>query len=173
MLPTLADFDIRSGVFIRKLNKLTHWHPQEGDNDLSLRAKLASEKIFPDERKHSLWYVSTESEFYGVVASMTATATPKNRDIDFIWIEESELQEVGVVFENVPNGNCLYVKSLHFDADINKSIFHDLCYNLMSKQREAYRCKKRQTTCILEYQRQIGCKSTDIDAESCECQSWR
>lgn len=60
MLPTLADFDIPSGVFIRKLNKRTHWDPQEGDNDLSLRAKLASERIFPAERKHSLWYVSTE-----------------------------------------------------------------------------------------------------------------
>jgi len=170
MLPTLADFDIRSGVFIRKLNKHTHWYPQEGDNDLFLRAKLGSEKIFPDGRKHSLWYVSTEREFYGVVASLTATATPKNRDIDFIWIEESELQEVGVIFENIPNGDCLHVKSLHFDAEINKNIFQNLCHNLMSKQREAYRCKKRQTTCILEYQRQIGCKSTDTDLESCECQ---
>jgi hypothetical protein len=170
MLPTLVDFDIPSGVFIRKLNKLTHWHPQEGDNDLSLRAKLASEKIFADERKHSLWYVSTENEFYGVVASLTATATPKNRDIDFIWIEESELQEVGVVFEKIPNGECSQVKSLHFDAEINKSVFQNLCYNLMGKQREAYRCKKRQTTCILEYQRKIGCKSTDTDLESCECQ---
>ncbi|GBO55183.1 hypothetical protein APA_3233 [Pseudanabaena sp. lw0831] len=170
MLPTLADFDILSGIFIRKLNKRTHWDPQEGDNDLSLRAKLASERIFPAERKHSLWYVSTESEFYGVVASLTATATPKNRDIDFIWIEECELQEVGVIFESIPNGDCLHVKSLHIDAEINKSIFQNLCYNLMNKKREAYRCSKRQTTYILEYQRQIGCKSTDTDLKSCECQ---
>ena len=161
---------IHSGVFIRKLNKRTHWYPQEGDSDLSLRAKLAAEKVFPDEPKHSLWYVSTEQDFYGVVASLTATATPKNRDIDFIWIEESELQEVGVAFEKIPNGDCLQVKSLHIDAEINRNIAQNLCYNLMIKKRESYRCKKKETTFILEYQRQIGCKSTNADVEFCECQ---
>lgn len=173
MLPTLADFGIKSSVFIRKLDRRTHWHPSEGDNDLSLRARIASEKVFPPtEKRYSLWYVSTNEQFYGVLASLTFYANPKARDIDFICIEEDELQEFGITPELIPEGNCLHVKSLHFDVEICKNTAQYICYNLMNKGTADKRCQKAKVNLVLEHQRKLGCQSTETDCQSCQCETW-
>jgi hypothetical protein len=174
MLPSLIDLGIEPGSFIRKLDKQTDWNGYTDESDLSIASKFVSEKVFKEQgaAKYSLWPVSTEQEFYGVVASLTAIATPKDRNIDFVWIAKSELEEVGIVFEQVPEGKCLHVQFLHYDAVINANVAQQLCYNLMSRKRAAKRCKKAQTSLILEHQKTLGCKGTDVVCQVCECERW-
>jgi hypothetical protein len=171
MLLCLKDLGFEFPSFLRKINNKSHWEPEEGDQDLDIRAQTVAEKIF-DEQKgiYSLWHISTEEEFFGVVASLTTNANPKNRNIYFIWITESELKEVGIIFKKIPEGDCFRVKDLHFDVEINSNSAYALCYKLMSNQRGAQRCPKNQTKSILEHQRQIGCKAADISSQSCQCE---
>ncbi|PSB25353.1 hypothetical protein C7B82_23785 [Stenomitos frigidus ULC18] len=170
MLPSLFDLGIEPGSFIRKLDNQNHWNAHQ-DEDLSRASKLIAEKIFKEAgEKYSLWKVNTEQEFYGVVASLTANANPKDRNIDFIWVTKSELKEVDIEFDSVSEGNCLKVNDLHFDAVINQEKARQLCHNLIVKQRVAQRCKKAQTVLILQYQRDRGCKATNADLVLCDCQ---
>ncbi|MBD2492430.1 hypothetical protein [Aulosira sp. FACHB-615] len=173
MLPTLSEFGIEPPVYIRKIDSRASWHPQEGDANLAERARLAATKLFKEpDNIYSLWLVNTEQEFYSVVASLSANRSPKNQNLDFIAIKETELREVGINFQPVSEGGCLYVQSLHFNAQIDKETAEKLCYSLMSQGREAQRCKKVQTTEILEHQQKFGCRATDSPATSCECNQW-
>lgn len=170
MLPSLSDLGIEPGSFIRKLDNQNHWNAYK-DKDFSIASELVAEKIFKGTReKYSLWKVNTEQEFYGVIASLMANATPKDRNIDFVWVTKHELEEVGIEFANVSEGNCFNVKALHFDAVINQEKARQLCQNLIVKQRVAQRCKKAQTVLILQYQQDRGCKATDADLVLCACQ---
>lgn len=82
----------------------------------------------------------------------------------------NELEEVGISFEKIPEGNCLNVRNLHFDALISQENERQLCGNLMAKQRVAQRCKKAQTILILQHQQDLGCKATDNSSQSCSCE---
>jgi hypothetical protein len=64
--------------------------------------------------------VSTEQELYNVIACRTDNRNPRERDIDFIWIAEGELQEIGIVPENKPEGSCLNAQHLHFNVKIER-----------------------------------------------------
>jgi len=171
MLLHLKDLSFEFPSFLRKINSKNHWYPEEGDRDLKIRAQKVAEKIFNEQKGiYSLWYISTEEEFFGVVASLRTNANPKDSDIDFIWITESELKEVGIIFKKIPEGDCFRVKDLHFDVEINPNSAYELCYKLMSNQRKAQRCRQKQIKSILEHQRQIGCKAADISSQSCQCE---
>ncbi|MEB3289233.1 MAG: hypothetical protein VKI82_04925 [Leptolyngbya sp.] len=170
--PSLAELGIKPGSFIRKLDKQTHWNAFADQEDLSMAALEVAARVFGEQGEiYSLWKVSTEQEFYGIVASLTATANPKDRNIDFIWISDHELEAAGVSLDNVPEGNCIRVKSLHFDVVITQQSAKHLCYELLSKQRIAYRCKKAQTKSILQYQRNLGCKAAAENSELCSCEA--
>lgn len=173
MLPTLSDFGISFPVYIRKLNNRNHWQPQDC-NTLAARAGAVAKKIFNDpEGIYSLWRVSTDQEFYGVVASLSANRSPKNQDLDFIWIAESELEEFGIEAQLSPEGDCRYVQNLHFNARINSVQAEALCFCLMNRDREAQRCKEKpHTTPILDHQAQLGCKATETEREACKCEDW-
>jgi hypothetical protein len=172
MLPTLSEFGVTTPAYIRKIDSRASWHPQEGDVNLDVRARLAAEKLFKEPGNiYSLWLVNTEQEFYSVVASLSANRSPKNQNLDFIWLTESELQVFGISFQQVSEGSCLYVRKLHFNADIDRETAEKLCQLLMSQGREAQRCKKAQTTLILEHQKQLGCKATEFSVPSCECET--
>lgn len=172
MPPSLPDLGIQPGSYIRKLDNRNHWNGYSDDTDLTTASRLAAEKVFQEKgEKYSLWHVSTEQEFYGVVASLTANATPRDRNIDFISIAETELKEAGVKVENISEGACLRVKHLHVDARINPTVAQNLCYTLMSNQRKAQRCPKTSTISILEYQQQIGCRATNTSLPTCTCET--
>lgn len=174
MLPTLLEFAVESPAFIRKINSLTSWNPEGGDSNLAERARLATEKLFKEPNDiYSLWLVNTDQELYSVVASLSANRSPKNQNIDFIWIAESELQDLSIQLEQTLEGSCLQVQALHFNARIDKGTAEKLCYSLMRQGREAKRCKKTQTTLILEHQKQRGCKATESNFQSCECEKQR
>lgn len=171
MLPSLTELGFESPSYLRKINNRTHWHPQEGDNNLTIRAQLAAEKLFNEQNSlYSLWYISNKDQFYCVVASLTANANPRDRNIDFILIGESELNDVNISLSNSPEGDCLNVQHLHFNALINLIAAQNLCYNLMDKGREAQRCKKQQTKLILEYKHQLGCKAVNKSSLVCQCE---
>jgi hypothetical protein len=171
MLPTLSEFGIDSPAFIRKIDSCGHWNP-EGCCNLAERAKAVVEKIFKkSEGIYSLWLVREDKEFYGVVASLSANRSPKNQDIHFIWMTATELEEVGIKSEKVVEGDCLHVQELHFNVRIDKASAEKLCLNLFGKGRKAKTCKKkRHTILILDYQKQIGCKATETDRVTCECE---
>ena len=173
MLPSLTDLGIKGSGFIRKLDNRNHWNAYQDNADMVSASQLVAEKVFrEDGDRYSLWYISTDQELYGVVASLTANATPKDKNIDFIWIAESELKEVDIVFKRIPEGNCLHIKNLHFNAVINSTIAQRLCYTLMIGKRTAHRCQKAQTILILEHQQKLGCKATDVNSLNCECETW-
>jgi hypothetical protein len=95
MLPSLVDLGIEPGSFIRKLDNQNHWNAYK-DQDVSVAPQSVAEKVFREAgEKYSLWKIHTEQEFYGVVASLTANATPRDRNIDFIWIRTYALTKRG------------------------------------------------------------------------------
>lgn len=170
MLPTLLEeFGIITPVFIRKINSLTHWNPEGCDDNLEERAKKVSDKIFEDEMC-SLWKVTGDKDFYGVIASLSAKRHNKNQAIDFIWITEEELKEVNIVIQAKPEGECLYVKDLHFNIQINRFTAQTLCHNILKKDRKAERCKKTHTTEILEHQKSNNCRAINDKLLDSLCQ---
>ena len=170
--PSLEELGIEPGSFIRKLDKQTHWNAFTDQEDLLVAAQEVAARVFNEKGEiYSLWKVSTEQEFYGIVAALTAHANPKDRHIDFIWLSTSELESAGISFDNIPEGDCIRVKDLHFDAVITPNNARQLCYELLSRQRIAYRCKKAQTKSILQFQRNLGCKAASESSEPCDCET--
>lgn len=173
-LPTLSDFGIKTPAYIRAIRSLTQWNP-EGCNTLEERARVVAENVF-NEASHfySIWLVSTDQELYSVIASLTEYRKPREQNIDFIWIVENELQEVGITVKNESEGGCLHAQHLHFNVQINPYMAEKLCNYLIHKEREAKRLvKKSQTTPILKHQKQLGCRTTDSNLEHCECEHWQ
>lgn len=168
MLPTLKEFGIMPPVFIRKIDSRGRWNPEDC-RTVEDRAKRVADSLFREE-VYSLWLVTSDLDFYGIVASLSARRTPKHQDIDFIWITEEELKEVGIVPKPESEGACLNVQSLHFNAQITSDEATKLCYNIMLKKRDAQRCKKKATTLILEYKEQMGCKAIRNDSLQCRCE---
>lgn len=169
--PSLAELGIEPGSFIRKLNNQNHWNTFSDAEDLAAAAQAMAAKVFGERGEvYSLWRINTDQDLYGVVAAITVNATPRDRNIDFIWVTDSELKEANIEFDNVPEGRCLRVKELHFDAVITQKNARQLCYDLLSKKRSAQRCKKAKTIQILTYQRELGCKAVDEDSQSCNCE---
>ncbi|MEH2104665.1 hypothetical protein [Nostoc sp.] len=171
MLPTLLEFGIEAPAYIREIRSRTRWNP-EGCDTVEKRARVVAENLF-DEPSHlySIWLVSTDQELYNVIASRTDNRNPRERDIDFIWITEDELQEVGIIAENKPEGNCLRAQHLHFNVQVEPLMAEKLCECLIRKGREAKRFgKKAHTTPILESQKKLGCKATESGLEHCECE---
>lgn len=173
MLPSLTELGIVPGSFIRKLDSRNHWNAYKDETDAASASQLIAAKVFKgQENIYSLWQVNTDQEFYGVVASLTENATPRDRNIDFIWFSEHELQEVGIAFQNVAEGSCLHVENLHVDAVIDSNMAQQLCSVVWSQNREAKRCPRKHTIQILEHQQNLGCKATDTSLENCACETW-
>jgi len=172
MLPGLTDFGIHKPGYIRKVDSRGHWKPENCD-DLDARATAASERVFKPNSKnlHSLWYIENAEQFYGMIAALSAGRTPKNQDIDFLWIDAAELASVSIEFTQVSEGQCLFASSLHVNAHIDPVAAKKLCLIMMQADREAQRCKKKpHTTPILEYQTGKGCKATESHREHCDCE---
>jgi hypothetical protein len=170
MLPTLEQFSITKTVFIRKIDKVTYWDPEQCNNSLEERAKRVSEKIFRNTVS-SLWKVAVEEEFYGIIASLSANRGCKDQAIDFIWITQEDLEEVNIEIQAKPEGRCLYVKDLHFNIQINSSSAQKLCHVLFEKDRKAMRCKKSNVQCILNHQQSKNCKASVETLLNCRCQT--
>jgi hypothetical protein len=172
MLPTLAELGIEAPAYLRKIDSRAKWYP-EGCNTIEERARVVAEKLFREPGNlYSIWLVSTEKELYSVVASLSEYRSPKNQNIDFIWMTESELQEIGISINNHLEGGCLYAQRLHFNAQIDLRTAEKLCAYLIRKEREPKRCTKSNTTLILAHQKHLGCQATDSDLENCECEYW-
>ena len=172
MLPSLTDLGIDKSGYIRKVDKKGHWNP-EGCNDLETRAKVASERVFKanSENLHSLWYVETAEQFYGVIADLSAGRTEKNQDIDFVWIDIEELNAASIDLIKVSGKHCFFVRNLHVDARIDQLTAEKLCLIMMQADRKAQRCgKNRHTKLILEHQIEKGCKATKTSKENCDCE---
>ena len=174
MPPTLSEFSIEAPVFIRKIDSRARWNP-EGCNTVKERAKVVAENLFREPGDlYSIWLVSTDQELYSVVASLSEYRSSKNKNIDFIWMTEEELQEVGISPKNQPEGGCLHARNLHFNVQIEPRMAEKLCEHLICKGRDANRCeKKAHTTLILAHQEQLGCKATDSDLADCKCEQWQ
>lgn len=168
MLPTLKEFGITSPVYIRKIDSRGRWNPEECKS-VEERAEKVANSLFKEE-VYSIWLVTSDSDFYGAVASLSAKRTPKQQDVDFIWITEEELQEVGIVAQPKPEGDCLAVNNLHFNAEINSIQARKLCYNLITKNREPKRCTKKATSLILQEKEAMGCKAIKSNIVRCKCE---
>lgn len=168
MLPTLQEFGIDRPVFLRKINSRAHWNP-EGVTDNHDRARQVAERLFQSPRGiYSLWRIATEQEFYSVIGALSATRSPQNQDIDFIWMYELEASDI--VMEPVEEGECLHAQPLHFNARIDQASTINLCYRLINAGRVAYRCKRKATASILENQKSWGCKAYVKQSDSCRCE---
>lgn len=167
MLPTLADLGIKSPVYVRKIDKKSHWNPES--INLEDRVNQVANKIFKDDLS-SLWYIESDEDFYGVIAAISSGRNPRNQDIDFIFITNEELEELKIFKEQTKEGKCLFVQHLHYNIQINKETARQLCYNLIEKGREAQRCKKKQTQAILDYQTNKSCKAVVDNTDKCNCE---
>lgn len=166
LLKEIDKLEINFPCFIRKIDGLTKWNGLEGNEDL--RIQQAIEKNFYEQDNiYSLWYLENIEQFLGVIACLTTYANPKKRNIDFIGIKEEDLIKAKIEFNRVPEGRCIYVKNLHFDAQIYKKSAEMLCRSLMSQNIMAKRCNKKLTEQILAYQQQLKCLATDLTINNC------
>ncbi|MFM7408693.1 MAG: hypothetical protein ACKO3K_19065 [Cuspidothrix sp.] len=168
MLPTLEDFGVPTPAYIRKIGATTHWQ-QEDCNSQQERAEKAAARIFKDGI-NSLYLVKSDQDFYATIVAISANRNPKDQNFDFIWITEEELKEIGISFELVIEGACLHSQKIHFNASIDTNAACKLCENIMSKNREAKRCKRKDTKEILNHLERLGCKAIVSKSPSCECQ---
>jgi hypothetical protein len=169
MLPTLEDFGVETPAYIRKI-KRPDWHPEDCKNQQERAQKIAI-NIFSDG-VNSLYLVKSNEDFYAsVVATIINTKNPKDQKFDFIWITEEELQEVGIKFELVIEGNCSHSQKLHFNAFIDTNIACKLCENLLSKNREDKRCNKQKTIEIFNHLESLGCKAIEPNSPNCKCEN--
>ncbi len=170
LLTELDGLEIDFPCYIRKIDNRNHWNGLEGN--INQCVQKAVEKLFNEQDNlYSLWYLKTREQFLGVVASLTTYANPKKRNIDFICIKEEDLIEAKIQFYQVPEGRCIYVQKLHFDAEIDKKSAEMLCRSLMNKNIIAKRCKKKVTEQILAYQQQLKCLATDLTINNCTKES--
>jgi hypothetical protein len=169
MLPTLEGFGIQTPAYIRKIDKSRHWN-QEGCNSQQERAQKAALDIFEDGI-NSLYLVKSDQDFYAMIVAISANRNPKDQNFDFIWITEEELQEAGINFELVIEGACLHSQQIHFNASINTQSSCQLCENIMSKNREAKRCKRKDTKEILNHLESLGCKAIVPNSQNCKCEN--
>ncbi|WP_013321947.1 hypothetical protein [Gloeothece verrucosa] len=167
MLPTLADFGIKSPVYVRKIDKKSHWNPQS--SNLEERVNQVADKVFKEDLC-SLWYIDSDEAFYGVIAAISSGRNPRNQDIDFVWITDEELKLLNILKEQTKEGYCLFVQHLHYNILIDRETARRLCYSLIQKEREAQRCKKKSTQAILEYQNNKGCKALINNTNKCNCE---
>jgi hypothetical protein len=169
MLPTLEDFGVQTPAYIRKINKLTHWHPEDCSSQQE-RSQKAAVNIF-DDGINSLYLVKSNEDFYATIVAISANRNPKDQNFDFIWITEEELKEVGISFELVMEGACSHSQKIHFNAYIDKNAACKLCENIMSKNREAKRCKRKDTKEILNHFETLGCKAIAPNSPKCKCEN--
>lgn len=168
VIPVFVDnFDVELPAYIRKIDSRARWEV-EGDS-IAERAQKVTESLFRGE-VYSIWLVNSDTEFYGIVASLSANRTPRNQIIDFICITQKDLNEIGVEIEAIPEGDCLAVQKLHFNMRINNSTALGLCKKLIAEGRKAHRCKKYETTSILKHQASRGCKATENISARCTCE---
>ena len=167
LLKEIEKLKINLPCYIRKINGLTKWNGLEGD--INQRIQQAVEKNFYEQENiYSLWHLETIEQFLGVVAIMRGRERPEN--FDFICIKEEDLIEAKISFTRITEGRCIYVKNLHFDAEIDKGKAEKLCTILMNKNIVAQRCKKKLTKQILAYQKELGCLAIDLeDSEINRC----
>ncbi len=171
ILPGLANFNIHKPGYIRKLNNRNHWNPEDSET-VEERAKAVVQRLFANpEHIYSLWFVETAEQFYGVVAALSAGRTPKNQNLDFLWIDAEELASASAELTQISEGQCLFVRDLHFNAHIDPQSAEKLCLIMIQAGRDAQRCKRSpHTTPILEYQARKGCKATETDRGNCDCE---
>jgi hypothetical protein len=153
-IPTLDQFGITQPVFIRKIDSIGRW-VQHDSGTLDKASKIAID-VF-DEEICSLWRVESNEDFYGFVASISSNRSPQNQNIDFIWMTQNDLEKAEIKPENIPEGDCLAVKKLHYNATINAFQASLLCSELIKRQQEPQRCRKKQTKLILQHQKAKGC----------------
>lgn len=72
-------------------------------------------------------------------------------------ILKNDLDEVGINYECIAEGDCLAVKHLHYNAEITEAQAILLCSKLIDRNQEPQRCKKKQTQLILQHQKMKGC----------------
>jgi hypothetical protein len=167
MLPQLLDFGINFPVYLRKIDRLSHWHPENSSGEN--RVNKVADKVFPNDIC-SLWYIGNNEEFYGMVAAISARRKPRQQDIDFIYLTEEELEAYQIIKKQTIEGQCLFVARLHYNIEIDKEKARNLCQKLIEIGREPKRCKKKMTQFILEYQQKRGCKAVVDSLDKCECE---
>lgn len=171
MLPTLADFNISSPVYLRKINSRGRWNLENTGSE-NLIQKVVDGNFNKDNNIYSLWLVNSDEDLYGIISALSADRNPKDQDIDFIYLTPEEIENLSIKIEQTTEGKCLAVADLHHNATIPKEIAYQLCQLLKIKNtREAQRCKRKQTKAILEHQKEKGCKAVEPLSEKCYCQS--
>lgn len=164
LLNKIKELEIGLPCYIRKINKLTKWNGLGGNIDQ--RAKQAVERNFyENENIYSLWHLEEIEQFLGIIAIMRGRQRPDT--FDFICIKENDLIQAGIIFKPVTEGQCIYVRDLHFNATIDKIKAEKLCKILIERKVEARRCKKELTKQILDYQEKLGCYSTKSIIQNC------
>ncbi|MFM2312012.1 MAG: hypothetical protein RLZZ04_1288 [Cyanobacteriota bacterium] len=154
-IPTLDQFGIEPPVFVRKIDNKNRWIEHDLGS-ISDRARKIAINVFNAEIC-SLWWIKSDEDFHGFVASISSNRSPQNQNIDFIWMTKKDLELAKIECKNIPEGDCLAVKNLHYNATIDEKKAILLCSELIKRQQEPQRCRKKQTELILQQQRAKRC----------------
>jgi hypothetical protein len=168
----LDDLGVEPPVYIRKMDKKSHWDP-ENVSSPEERVRRVAEKVFTPREKteeYSIWLVNSNIDFCGIVADLSANRNPMYQILDFICITKQDLQECKIIPNSTDGKNCLFVKHLHYDIKLDQQQAQLLCQRLIEKGVVPIRCPQKSTRSILDYQAQKGCKAIKKDSDGCECE---
>lgn len=156
-------------VYIHKIDRSSHWVLED---DIEMGVENALNNIFNShDYVYSLWLINSEQDLICVASTLNANRGSPKEEIPFIWINQDDLEKVGLSLQQIDEGKCLYAKKLHFNVTIEPEKARELCYLLMNNFEKSAKCKKTEMKKLVEVQTTYGCKAYDNHPLVCQCES--
>lgn len=159
-------------LYIRKVPRRRHWR---GDDGMSAddRVKNAVSRVFPsDEGRVSVFRVENAIDLCRVVIGLNSGRGSLAEQLELLGITSSDLESAGVSVEQTPGDTaCIHANAHHYDLIHDDAAIERLVRLLVENGRQDHRYKRHQMKLAAETALAIGCRATESELPSCECES--
>jgi hypothetical protein len=156
-------------VYLRKLDKRSHWGHSEDPRDS--RTETAVAEIFqPSEMAFSLFKAANDDDLYRIVVGLNSLRASLSQQIDFVAFTESEIASAGIRLSETPGETtCHSANRLHVDGSATRdSSLRQLCQDVFATNRQAFRVTKSEASEIAAHMQAFGCEAVVPDS-ACQC----
>lgn len=156
-------------VYLRKLDKRSHWGHSEDPHDSRIETAVA-EVFHPSEMEFSLFKAANDEDLYRIVIGLNSLRASLSQQIDFVAFTESEIAAAGIRLSiTAGETNCHSANRLHVDGSATRdSSLRQLCQDLFAVNRQAFRVTKSEASEIAAYLLPFGCEAVVPDS-MCQC----
>jgi hypothetical protein len=156
-------------VYLRKLDKRSHWGHSEDPSDSRTETAVA-EVFHPSETAFSLFKAVNDEDLYRIVVGLNSLRASLSQQIDFVAFTESELLSAGITLSVTPGETtCHAANRLHVDGSASgDDSLRQLCHALFGANRAAFRVTKSEASEIAAHMQAFGCQAVITDSV-CQC----